>query len=100
MNLKKGQTRQLTLILAIVQAIQLASAQPCSITIDATSRIITVLTTIGYPIGVFMMVYMGTKWIVAEGPEDRENARRGIIYVFIGILMFQTVSPFVVYMLC
>jgi hypothetical protein len=56
--------------------------------------------TMGYPLALFMMVYMGAKWAIAEGPEDRENARRGIIYIVIALLLLKAAPSFTVYLLC
>jgi hypothetical protein len=82
-----------------------ASAAACyeslaSPTMAPINTILTFLTEIGNPIGYFMFVYMGIKWVLAEGPEDRENARRGVIYICIGILMLRTSLWTVDYLLC
>ena len=66
----------------------------------AIQTIQTLLKNIGYPIALFMMVYMGAKWAVAEGPEDRENARRGIIYIVIALVMLVSSASFTTYLLC
>lgn len=58
------------------------------------------LEKISYPIGFFMIVYMGIKWIISEGPEDRENARRGVIYVVIGLILLKSAVELVTYLLC
>ena len=58
------------------------------------------LRQIGYPIAFFMMIYVSIKWITAEGPEDRENGRRGIIYIIIGILLLRTGDDLVWSLLC
>lgn len=58
------------------------------------------LITIGRPLAILMLIYMGVKWLIAEGPEDRDNARRGVIYVVIGIIMLIAAESFVQYLLC
>ena len=58
------------------------------------------LMTMGAPIGLVMMIYMGVKWVLAEGPEDRENSRRAVIYIIIGLIMLRTAHPLVEYLLC
>ncbi len=63
-------------------------------------NIIDFLVVIAYPIGFFMIVYMGVKWIISEGPEDRENARRGVIYVIIGLILLRSAFYLVTYLLC
>jgi hypothetical protein len=66
----------------------------------AIQKIQDMLTRIGYPIAFVMMVYMGAKWIISEGPEDRENARRGVIYIVIALIMLRASAAFVRYLLC
>jgi hypothetical protein len=58
------------------------------------------LITMGTPIGLIMTLYMGVKWIIAEGPEERENSRRAIIYIIIGLIMLRAARPLVEYLLC
>lgn len=72
----------------------------CGTSNPGTQTAIQMLNTIGFPIGLFMMVYMGIKWMVAEGPEERENARRGIIYIVIGLILLQTARGLVEGLLC
>ncbi|MFH0862510.1 MAG: pilin [Candidatus Altiarchaeota archaeon] len=90
--------------LLLMLAAQTASALACwpasTDLRDKLTEIINQLLTLGSPIAFLMMVYMGIKWYMAEGPEDRENARRGIIYVVIGLIMLRGAQEFVHYLLC
>jgi len=95
MKPKKGHAAPI-ILLALTE---MAAAQ-CGTTLEATTEIILALTTIGFPIGLFMMIYMGIKWIMAEGAEDRENARRGIIYVVSGLILLRAAAPTITYLVC
>jgi hypothetical protein len=77
----------------------LVSAQ-CGEVLESTDAMIQIMAKIGNPIGQFMMIYMGIKWVVSDGPEERENARRGVIYVVIGLMLLQVASPLVEYLMC
>jgi hypothetical protein len=77
-----------------------ACAQTCGEPLSAVDYIKVQLQEMGVPIAFFMMLYMGIKWITAEGPEDRENARRGIIYVIIGTIMLVAGESLIEYLLC
>ncbi len=90
-------TKKAALLLLLAQN---ASAEACMANIPALNELILDIQTIGNPIGFFMLAYMGVKWIVAEGPQDVENARRGVIYVVIGLILLKVSHPLVVYLLC
>lgn len=76
-----------------------ASAQ-CAVNIPAMNQTMQFFQLIGYPIAFFMMVYMGVKWVMADGPSDRENARRGIIYIIIGVILLRASRQIVYFILC
>ena len=95
MNVKAAST-----LLLLTLAAQYAAATACAANIPAMNDIMQMLQTIGYPIGIFMVAYMGIKWMLAEGPQDRENARRGIIYVVIGLILLQVSVKLVYFLLC
>jgi len=87
---------------SLLLAAQDAAASACVDAVAATvaANIATMLTTIGNACAYFMMVYMGMKWMMAEDPEGRENARRGVIYIVIGLILLRSSSPLVLYLLC
>lgn len=45
------------------------------------------LSTVAYSLGWLMMVLMGVKWIIADSPNDRAEAKKGMIYIVIGLLL-------------
>ncbi|MBU0762445.1 MAG: pilin [Candidatus Altiarchaeota archaeon] len=58
------------------------------------------LTEIGAPLAWLMMAMMGIRWVMSESPDDRENSRRGVIYVIIGLIMLKSALPFTEYLFC
>ena len=89
-----------TALLALLLAAKDVQAGACANYLPEMLTIITQLQTIGAPIAFLMMIYLGMKWYMAEGPEDRENSRRGVIYVIIGVILLQAAMPLVHYLLC
>jgi hypothetical protein len=51
--------------------------------------VVDIMTTIGMPIALIMLIYMGIKWSMAESPEEHENAKKGIIYIVIGVILIR-----------
>ncbi len=43
--------------------------------------------TVALALGYLMMVLMGIKWIIADSPNDRADAKKGMMYVVIGLLL-------------
>jgi len=60
----------------------------------------TSLVTIGAVVGLLFMVLEGIAWMMAEGPEEREDAKKGIIYILIGLIILTSAYTFVRYLLC
>jgi hypothetical protein len=50
------------------------------------------LASVGYALGYIMMVFMGVKWIVADSPNDRAEAKKGILYIVIGLLIIASAT--------
>jgi NADH:ubiquinone oxidoreductase subunit 5 (subunit L)/multisubunit Na+/H+ antiporter MnhA subunit len=48
------------------------------------------LSMVAYSLGWLMMVFMGVKWIVADSPNERADAKKGMIYVVIGLLIVRS----------
>jgi hypothetical protein len=94
MNFKK---KYLTILLLAANA---SASGGCTVRLDAVDKIQTYLSTIGVPLAWFMAAYMGVKWIVSESPEERENARRGIIYIIIGVIILRTADSLTLYLFC
>jgi type IV secretory pathway VirB2 component (pilin) len=60
----------------------------------------TTLTSVGTSLAILMMVLQGIKWMLSETPEEREDAKRGIIYIIIGLILLGSAYSFVYYLLC
>ncbi|MFH1054970.1 MAG: hypothetical protein V1744_02620 [Candidatus Altiarchaeota archaeon] len=89
--------RALTLLLLLPS---IASACYDAAITPAMVGVMDMIRTFGYPLGLFMLIYMGLKWMTSEGPEERDNARRGIIYMIIGLLLLKVGWDLVLYLLC
>lgn len=58
------------------------------------------LLTIGYPVAMLMIAYMGLKYTSSTSAQERENNKRAIIYVIIGMLILYAGSEFMIWVLC
>lgn len=45
------------------------------------------LTTVASALGVLVITYAGIKWIMADNPQERDDAKKTIIYVIVGLLV-------------
>jgi hypothetical protein len=48
------------------------------------------LEKLAYALGWMMMVIMGVKWIIADSPNERADAKKGMIYIVIGLLVVRS----------
>ena len=46
---------------------------------------------LAYALGWLMMVIMGIKWIIADSPNERADAKKGMIYIVIGLLLVRSI---------
>jgi uncharacterized membrane protein len=51
------------------------------------------LRTVAFALAWLMMVLMGVKWIVADSPNERAEAKKGMIYIVIGLLIVVSARP-------
>ena len=58
------------------------------------------LTSVGTSLAILMMALQGIKWILSDTPEEREDTKRGIIYIIIGLILLGSAYTFVYYLLC
>jgi type IV secretory pathway VirB2 component (pilin) len=98
MNVRKQLTLPLLLSLLAVNVVAVGCDDPAARA--AAANISVMLTTIGNACGVVMIIYMGLKWMLADDPQGRENARRGIIYIIIGLIILRVASALVYYLMC
>ena len=72
--------------LALILVNVLAAAASASAIIDMVNS----MKTLAYSLGWLMMVIMGVKWIIADSPNERADAKKGMIYVIIGVLVVKS----------
>lgn len=60
-------------------------------------NLIHILGGIAVAASVFLIMVHGLKWMTAEDSEGRDNARRGIIYVFIGLILVMVAATLASY---
>jgi putative Mn2+ efflux pump MntP len=78
------------LALALSASYAMASAPGAAI-MGFVPGLKSVATALGY---VLMMV-MGVKWIVQESPNDRAEAKKGMMYIVVGLLLVASVDSLV-----
>jgi hypothetical protein len=47
-----------------------------------------------------MMIIMGSKWIIAESPNDRAEAKKGMIYIVTGLLVIASTENLITSLYC
>ena len=72
----------------------LAAAQSASATLPATlfttiGQVQEILLIVGSAFGALMILFEGIKWVTAQSPVDREDAKKGILYVLIGLFLLK-----------
>jgi len=55
---------------------------------------------VGYALAVLMIGYQGLKWSSSDSDQAREDAKKGIIYVIIGIFLLKVGGDFILYVIC
>lgn len=74
--------RLFTALLLLGLFAQQASAQKVNLW-----DIYVAVETIAAALGVLMIAYAGVMWIMAGGPQDRDDAKKTLIYVMVGLLV-------------
>ncbi len=77
MNLRSAPS----VILAILIFAGTASASP------PTPTWVCGLTVVAAALGWLMMILMGIKWMIADSPNERAEAKKGMIYIVLGLLV-------------
>lgn len=66
--------------------VALAACGTTSVSAELT-EINSGLMVVAAALGTLMIAIMGVKWIMSENPQEREDAKKGVIYVIIGLLL-------------
>jgi len=67
---------------------------------DQLDHFASQLQIVGYPLALFMLTWQGIKWSSSTSPQEKQNAKRGVIYVLIGVLMLYGGKDFILYVVC
>lgn len=87
--MKRGLFLQL-LVLSIFCLSVLVAAGPPTPPWNPTS-----LQEMAAALGILLIFIMGLRWMVAESAQEREEAKKGIIYVCVGLLIVYSYSQIV-----
>lgn len=63
-------------------------------------KLVKGLQDVAAALGVLMIAYSGARWIMADSPQDREDAKKTIIYVIIGLLIVSLTKDIVKAIYC
>ena len=53
------------------------------------------LRLVAAALGTLMLAILGVKWIMSDNPQERDDAKKGIIYVIVGLLLVSIASTLV-----
>lgn len=77
--------RNIVIAFVLLQLV-VANASAASDTMDETNKAIR---QIGAALAVLMFSIHGLKWVMSETPADRAEAKKGMIYVIVGLLFLK-----------
>lgn len=58
------------------------------------------LVTVAAAMGVLMISIQGLKWITSDNPQDRAEAKKGLIYILVGLLVVALAAQIVLGLYC
>lgn len=58
------------------------------------------IATVAASLGALMLAYAGLRWVMADGPQERDDARKTIIYIIIGLVVVSTTTDLVQALYC
>lgn len=53
------------------------------------------MKSVGAALGALVIVYAGLRWIMAENPQDRDDAKKAVIYTIVGLLVIAVAKEIV-----
>ena len=62
---------------------------------SVSAQWIASLATVAYALGWIMMIIMGIKWIIADSPNERADAKKGMMYVVVGLLVVRSMGSLI-----
>ncbi|MDD5112182.1 MAG: TrbC/VirB2 family protein [Candidatus Altiarchaeota archaeon] len=57
------------------------------------------LLRIGTVLGALMIAVEAVAWIAAQNPQERENAKRGVVYIIVGLILLKSAHNLVNFLL-
>lgn len=76
--------------LAVASAAAWASAFTAADVIQPTTKLV-------YALGWLMLTVLGMKWIVAESTQERLDAKKGMIYIVVGLLVVRVICNLIAF---
>jgi hypothetical protein len=61
----------------------------------AASAAVADLHVIASALGTLMMIIMGIRWIMADSPNERAEAKKGMMYIVLGLLVIASRTQFI-----
>lgn len=58
-----------------------------------------ILLRVGTVLGALMITIEGIKWITAQSPPERESAKKGVIYIMIGLILLKSSEKIIQFLL-
>lgn len=58
------------------------------------------LLNIASALGVLVITYAGIRWVASESPQEREDAKKTILYVIVGLIIVRLAHPLVQALYC
>lgn len=58
-----------------------------SVSSDEMSDLVESLKTIAAALGILLIAIQGLKYVTAESPDDRAEAKKGLIWIIVGLLV-------------
>lgn len=58
------------------------------------------IATIASALGALMLAYAGLRWLMSDGPQERDDARKTIIYIIIGLVVVSATADIVQALYC
>ncbi len=80
----------------VLAAFAVASAASWAGALTAAD-VIQPTTTLVYALGWLMLTVLGMKWIVAESSQERLDAKKGMVYIVVGLLVVRVICTLIAF---
>lgn len=86
-------------VLALITTVEASAPALPSTFVNTMQEVESILLQIGSALGALMIAIEGVKWVSAQSPQDRESAKKGVIYVMIGLMLLKGSENIVLFLL-